>query len=37
VEAFPEDFNTKATYFCLDIKVAKDQAEVFKTGSLILR
>jgi len=25
------------TYFCLDTKVAKDQAEVFKTGSLILR
>jgi len=27
----------KVTYFCLDTKVAKDQAEVFKTGSLILR
>ena len=27
----------KSTYFCLDTKVTKDQAEVFKTGSLILR
>ena len=25
------------SYFCLDTKVAKDQAEVFKTGLLILR